>query len=238
MRWAGLINRVAARICVVTKWLDGHPAPAPFLLSHGLTRPALRAHKVVVFDHGRVREMEEKTKKSMTGPAILKRRKKTTGRSRVMISLWSGERRKSFRLAVAPRLIGTYVLIKIDWRFRWRAITLPRNATQVFMFFFSSSWPTAQSLCVWLSWPRSVRSVLALSLRTKRKRRNDVPRWPAFTLESKNAVWSPWSGRYCWRAPRTSFPFPFLTVAHRGEPPQEKGKAFLLYSVHAQDWAI
>jgi hypothetical protein len=43
--------------------LPGHRAHAPFLLSHGLTRPALRAHKVVVFDHGRVREMEEKTKK-------------------------------------------------------------------------------------------------------------------------------------------------------------------------------
>ena len=38
-------------------------------------------------------------------------------------------------------------------------------------FFFSSSWPTAQSLfTVRLSWPRSVRSVLALTLRTKRKR--------------------------------------------------------------------
>jgi hypothetical protein len=31
------------------------------------------------------------------------------------------------------RANGTYKVTKIDWRFRWRLITMPRNATQVFV---------------------------------------------------------------------------------------------------------
>lgn len=38
----------------------------------------------------------------------------------------------------------------------------------LFLFFLARS--SIICMCVWLSWPRSVRSVLALSLRTKRKR--------------------------------------------------------------------
>lgn len=50
MRWAGLINRVAARICVVTKWLDGQPAPA--LSYKVLTAQKMTTKELGSWSHG------------------------------------------------------------------------------------------------------------------------------------------------------------------------------------------